>query len=454
MDGKYLDKKEILIIADQLEGTKFKDLKGEIDDKNKGAMGLLIESDAFGVVANTRSEADFILAGYELKVTPVKKNKNGTISAKERLVLNIINFMKEELDNFEKSSFWLKNEILLILFYLFEADKPKEEMYIIKSYLNEFSEVDLKIIKNDWKIIVDKIKNGLAHEISEADTMYLGACTKGANSDSLRLQPNSEIKAMQRAYSLKASYMTQLVRKIIGNSKDVERIIQENSNQSFEEVITNRVKPYIGKTKTELCSEFGIVKESKNINEIIISRIFGLKGKISNTDEFSKANIRVKTVRIEKNGFIKESMSFPAFNYKSIVNSDWYESELREMFETTKFMFVVFENNGEDYFLKKVVFWNMPIKILEQEVRYVWMKTKKVLMSGEVVKKVKNGKTQYNFPGLSYNSVAHVRPHGKNKNDVCELPIKDKLTGASSITKHCFWLNNTYIKSILDSNDK
>jgi len=38
--------------------------------------------------------------------------------------------------------------------------------------------------------------------------MYLGAYPKGVNKESLPIQPMSSIKAMQRAYCLKQSYMT------------------------------------------------------------------------------------------------------------------------------------------------------------------------------------------------------------------------------------------------------
>ena len=42
---------------------------------------------------------------------------------------------------------------------------------------------DLKIIEEDYKTIIDKIAEGKAHELSESDTMYLGACTKGATAE-------------------------------------------------------------------------------------------------------------------------------------------------------------------------------------------------------------------------------------------------------------------------------
>ena len=58
-------------------------------------------------------------------------------------------------------------------------------------------------------------------------------------------------------------------------------------------------------------------------------------------------------------------------------------------------------------------------------------------------------KKKDNFVGMSENEVCHVRPHGRDSRDVIELPVADQLTGATSYTKHCFWINNNYIKHFL-----
>jgi hypothetical protein len=57
-----------------------------------------------------------------------------------------------------------------------------------------------------------------------------------------------------------------------------------------------------------------------------------------------------------------------------------------------------------------------------------------------------NGIRYTNFPNKTFNSVSHVRPHASNANDTFQLPTKDKLTSANEYTKHCFWLNNTYVR--------
>lgn len=38
----------------------------------------------------------------------------------------------------------------------------------------------MKVIQSDWEKIVNKVKIGEAHNLSEGDTLYLGACTKGS----------------------------------------------------------------------------------------------------------------------------------------------------------------------------------------------------------------------------------------------------------------------------------
>ena len=52
---------------------------------------------------------------------------------------------------------------------------------------------------------------------------------------------------------------------------------------------------------------------AKNLNEVLLSKMLGLEGKIAYTEEFQSASIVPKTIRVQKSGHIKESMSFPTF---------------------------------------------------------------------------------------------------------------------------------------------
>ena len=451
--NRGLTKEEIENISEEVVGKTFGELgdfKYNLDDFNyKGGMGVLMEENVFQYEANSDANPDFYEAGIELKVTPIKKNKNGTYSAKERLVLNIINYMEEYKNTFETSSFWHKNENLNLMFYLWEEGISRSDYKIIKHLLYTYPEEDLLIIKQDWEVIVNKIRNGLAHEISEADTLYLGACTKGANKESVREQPFSEILAKQRAYCLKNSYMTNLVRTRVMDEYTESLIsAEELQNKTFEESLYDKIKSFIGKSKTELVNKFGLNPKSKDVIERIFAKMLGIKGKVNDTDEFQKANITCKTIRVNEDNTITESMSFPAFKYKEIILEEWETSTLRNIFSENKYLFVIFKEKNNEFYFSGIKLWNMPLSILDNEVKSVWDKTVEVIKSGNIVKSV--GKTRKtNFPGMKENNVAHVRPHGRDSKDVFELPVVDKLTGSQVYTKHCFWLNNKYIETII-----
>ena len=452
--GRLYNRQEIELISKSAIGKSVNDILKEevitIEDKeaNKGGLGQLVEKYLFGMDNNSDSEPDFMPAGIELKVTPYKKIKGGKLSAKERLVLNIIDYMTEYKNEFKNSHFWYKNNKIQLLWYLWEANKDKKDLIITNEELFELEKnEDLKQIEEDWKFITQKIKDGKAHEISEADTMYLGACSKGANASSTRKQPYNDIPAMQRAFCFKNSYMTQLVRKYIGDYSNVEKILKGTTN-TFNEFVNDIIYKYKGKTQQELMNEFNIESNAKNINNMLISRMFNVKSKLSETEEFQKAKIIPKTIRIEENGRIKESISFPYFKYTDIINQDWESSDLREELETTKYMFFVFKKSGNNYIFKGIKLWNMPEFDIETSVMEMWKSTYNTIKSGNIIKSITNGIRKTNFVGMSENNVCHVRPHGRNSKDICKLPVADKLTGANEYTKHCFWINNKYIKEI------
>lgn len=452
----YKTKNEILIKSKEAIGKTF----GEIDlydrlanKKNKGNLGQIIEESFFEYNVNSRSEPDFVEAGVELKVTPFKLNKNKTYSSKERLVLNLINYMNEGSSTFYTSSFMKKNSVMLLMFYLYDFDTFYENMKIEYTYLFEFSEEDLIIVKNDWEIIHNKILNGLAHEISEGDTMYLAACRKGNKHSKLRKQPYSEILAPPRAYSLKGSFMTTLLNdKVIGRASG-EKIIKDISvleNKSFSEYIYEKLSGYNGHNVDKLNKQFNINSKAKNSNSLLVAKLLGLDGSISKSSEFLKAKIKVKTIRISRKGCIKEHMSFPNFKYKEIIKEKWETSSLREMFETTKWLFVIFKESSEGFLFERVLFWNMPINDLDLEYRKVWSKTFQCIEKGDIYNYTnsRNQRVTY-FPKAHENRVGHVRPKGIDSRDCFDLPVEDKKSKAKEYAKQCFWLNNKYIESII-----
>lgn len=453
---QYNSIEKIISKAKEAEGKTFKDFdikSRNVTVKNKGSLGQIIEEGLFGYELNSRNEADFGELGVELKVTPVKLNKSKSLSSKERLVLNIINYMEEIHYSFETSSFWRKNNQLLIMFYLWEKELDRSDYVILKSILFRFPEDDLKIIQNDWEIIVGKIRAGKAEDLSESDTMYLGAATKGTSKYSLRKQPCSDVPAMQRAFSLKQSYMTTLVRKHINNEEVVSfTSSKELKEKSFEEILYERFEPYLELDVEEISEKINYTINPSNKSAIpnMISTILGIKGtRLSKIEEFAKANIEFKTIRLEPNGTPKESMSFEQIDFHRWVNEDFESSQFYEKFELTKFLFIVFqykqtksENSNRKLFFKRVVLWNMPEKVIQTDIKKMWEQGRKVLIEGVELKPMKQGVSN-NLPKARDNSVTHIRPKGKTSHDKVQLP------DGQMISKQTYWLHRKYIAQIV-----
>ncbi len=409
--------------------------------RSKGSLGQLIEKHFFFYDINSKSEADFNEAGVELKVTPYTKKANGDLRAKERLVLTIINYMKDyKEEGFLKSHVYEKCALMLLIYYLYEPNKDRLDYVINYIKLFQFPEEDLEIIKNDYKIIIDKIKKGKAEEISEGDTNYLGACTKGANANSLREQPFSDKKAMQRAFCLKNSYMSYILNHyIVNKTEKYESVIKDAKilkEQTLEQYIISKLQPYYNQDIEFLKHKFNIPYQSSNKSFTYLLAKGMLEVVNEKIEEFEKANIKIKAIRLRPDGMPKESMSFPTFKYTEIINENWLDSELYETFSTTKYLFMIYQYLDDNTLVfKKAMFWNVPEKDLNTEIKRVWENT---------VKKIKNNEYD-NLPKISESPILHVRPHGQNKNDTYPT-----LDGKNS-TKKCFWLNASYIKKQIES---
>lgn len=439
--------------------------KLNINSQDKGRLGKVIEELYFSYKPNSSPLADFKNAGLELKAAGLNKLKrNKGYSAKERLVLSRINYEEAIKKDFENDFLKGKNGHLLLIFYLYEKG-----LNILESIIKlvgdwNYPSEDLEIIRQDFENIKKKIQEGKAHELSEGDTFYLGACTKAQNSAKLVKQPYNSILAKPRAYSLKLSYVNHIIASISGNyPENYGKFISDREiakKTPVEEIVRLKFSKFFGKSLFEIYNSLNIPLSngSKSDYANLTKRILGLKSS-QNIEEFSKANIEIKSIRVEKNNHIEQSISFPAFEFIDIYNQSWDDSELKEISEK-KFLFIFFKNNGKEYVLEKVKFWNMPFED-RKEFRKIFLKTKKIIQAGEIFKKYsknKKGEFIYNpktaekrkenfFPKSKDSYIAHVRPHGKNSLQTFRLPVMEKTLQVWEYSKQCFWIKNKYIET-------
>jgi len=451
--------KSIIEYAKKLEGYSLREKCGEeIKNhgyKGKGNFGQLLEKFYFGYEPNSDANPDFKEVGIELKSSPLKTLKNGEIRSKERLVLNIINYLKVHEETFETSSFLKKNAHLLLVFYLHNKDLDLLDYLITIVDDWKFPNEDLKIIKQDWEFINHKIKDGKAHELSEGDTFYLGACTKGSTAlSSFRKQPFNKEKAKQRAYSLKRGYVNHIIANISQEENSVYgKIIKKpqilDNVQSIEDIIVSKFEPFYGNSPEEIGKKLGLSlnKKSKSYFAHLTNVILGIKSG-QKIEEFVKADIQVKTIRLKENNLPKENVSFTAFKYQKLVEKDWEDSDFKNILES-KFLFVFYQFDGDNLVLRKVKFWNMSYPDI-LEAKTVWGKMKNTLLQGKIIKEISNrGLRRTYFPKKTESRICHVRPHARDSNDTYILPVSDKKTGCSKFTKHSFWLNSNYIRDYI-----
>lgn len=472
MESVYTSKEEVHNRAREITDIPFGNLTKLLKvAENKNSIGDIFEA-WFGKNKDSSSEPDLGVA--ELKATPYKKLKNGQYSAKERLVLNIINYMDIVNEDFEHSHFLYKNRVIELAFYEYIKEIPRDEWFFSNVALYEMTKnpVDFAIIKDDWNTIQNCIKSGHAEDLTESMTNYLAACTKGASAKSLRNQPFSDVRAKQRAFSLKSSYMTQILRKYILGDGKTESIISDAINleeNSLTDILYGRFKPYIGKSTLQIANMLDVTyHRTKSFNNILARGMLGLDTQsetgLENISELNKASYKVKTIQFDSRGVNKESMSFPSFKFKDLVTQNWTdedgapEADLNILFSESTFLFVVFQLDelGNNIF-KGIKFFRVPQQDIDGNIYNVWKDTVDKLKRGVQLSCGKNGRISNNFIKASDNMIIHVRPHtskrsyvkSSNSNQLPTPAIWKNKPAEYSIdymTTQCFFLNNTYIK--------
>jgi DNA mismatch repair protein MutH len=221
------NEEELLEKAQWLVGKTLEEIESEIkksDDvsrvKSKANVGYVIEKGFFGIKKNSDATPDIEHLGVEIKTCPLKYNKNGTLTVKEPLSLNIINYITEIKNKDKKlinSSLYKKNKRILFVFYIHSGTLRSK--YVIKYVF--LWEIDTKVIgelEPDYKLILDMIEKGEAHNIHQSQHRYLTLCPKhgGKYNDptckkSKREQPFSSILAEIRAFRIKNSYLNIII---------------------------------------------------------------------------------------------------------------------------------------------------------------------------------------------------------------------------------------------------
>ncbi|MEH6944740.1 Sau3AI family type II restriction endonuclease [Bacillus sp. JJ722] len=446
---------QIFDTAEELVGKKLGDLdkSGWLKrKKDKGSIGNMIQSDFFGIPANSIKGADFEHHHIELKVTPILKKKKVGYSSKERLVLGMINYTEDHQIPFEKSIVNKKAQSMLLIFYLHEENTPVEGFKIIKTARFQLPKSDESQVRTDYQKIIEKIQQGEAHEISEKQQKIMGACTKGQGKgkDWVK-QPFSTEKAKSRAYSYKVGYMSAYFRNLM-TPEQVEHIYVP-PEKTFLETVTETLDKYIGKTDEEIQRTLLKKVNGKSSLFNLIGFMFGTKGEnLNHTDEFLKEGYAIKTVRNRLDKSDNQDMSFPNIDFTEIANDEFEESTWYGWFAETKYILTLWDEYEKD----KNRFIDYKIWIPDDELlttaSELYYRIKSMHNTDSIrvdidETKGKHGRWSDNLPGGKADYPPfQIRPKGSGESVFVTLPNELKLK------KKCLYINKEYIRKIVGLN--
>ena len=306
-----------------------------------------------------------------------------------------------------------------------------------------------------WRVR-DKAKKRNADDLSQSDTNYLAAVTKGAKNQVP--QPysvnNKTATAKRRAFAYKASYINHLLKdyKLVSKgsllyyeknkiSKKYYKILDSSHNGNIENAVKEKFIPFYGLNDIEIADKFGYIESfNKGVDKSRwhwnTSMILTGKRKkyLSNfIEEFSKSGLTVKTIRVSKDNQPKEEISFRTQDYAIDEDSSWTESSLYQEIGR-KFLWVVYkESSSNSFFLERTFFWSIPQEDLNH-IKLKWNELKSMFIK-------KDFRSSYFDKDESF----------------YYLKIKDRFGGKNkklnddSVTSLSHWFRKDYVRKIIES---
>jgi len=434
---------------------------------NKGIVGQVLEA-LIGNAPNSSPLQDVKNLDIELKVLPLRKIGD-KLQPKERSKIKSINYQKIVDEEWNSSDLRDKMKKILFLQYEHPTGKTFEdwEEFIFKGcLLYDLENENEHIVKTDWEGIRFKVKTEQADTLSESHGKVLGACTSGTGK---LLSYGNNKQAKQRSYSLKHNYLKVFYDEKV-NKQKFENITLDK-NVSIVEFITNKINELNGKKLESISKETGIEfsNSAKSSFRLLVNKILGLKEK-SQIRELEENGIQIKTIPIDNKNEAWEAMSFPKFSLIDLLNEEWEandddaEEAVFKKIISNGFIFIpiikekIKDENGKPKFknweswkVGKSFYWKAndeEIEIIKDE----WIQAKNIVQNGVEVEDVIHGegyRQENNLLKSSSTKIIHIRPHGKDSNDIDKPFFKHK---SIRITWQSFWLNKSYINQILKIN--
>ena len=478
-NSHFFHKKDLIKILDSCIDKTL----GEVDVNNvfnrtetkpkiTGIAGDVIEQSVLGYPADNRQEPDLNIDGVktELKTTGLKyKNNNTEYVAKEPMSITAVSPDKIIDETFYESNFWHKLSHILFVYYLYDSPTTvkasKYANFPIKGYqFHEFDEEDQEILKNDWEIVRDFIRN-LQKEYENYEDEYPRI--------SYELRPklmyiDTAPKWPHRPrFRLKRTVVSSIAQEHFGEK--LEQLPEKYTTfKNIDETCHELTEKYGQKTVKELKNMFNISGKriDKAIGEKIIIKMFGGQSKkMQEIELFRKSGIIGKTITLTKDGCRTEDMKLFNIDFSEITNEDlvFEDSQFYEYF-TCNHLCIIFEEPSAEAPLEDNLFlgfkWvTFDEEFIETKVKPTWEDIRDKVINKKLkeepifkkdgsprINKLGNVMTSLNFP-KSAESTIFVRGSGKDSNS---KPLT--LNGISMYLQY-IWIKGKYMAERVNNTD-
>lgn len=427
---------------------------------NKGIVGEYLEA-LIGNAPNSNPNPDVDYLGIELKALPIRKS-GPHLLPKERSKIKSINYNDIIIEEWNSAP--VRQKLREILFLVYEHPKElsfrdwKEFKFrrTLRFQLNDDNE---PIIQSDWERIREKVRNEMAHKISEGDSKILGASTSGAGK--MTLYGNFK-EAKQRSFCLKHNYLKYFYASKV-NGVVFESLPISSVEKPEEFIITELNSKLKGKSLMELTRSYNIDFSSKSKSGIrlLINKVLNISGSNEILD-LQQNDLVIKTVPVDRNMSPWEALSFPKFSFAELVDERWdedFDCEFRDLVSNGFILIPVVKNKikidgkmkfdtWDTWTIGNVIYWKATKSQLEQ-IKIEWEMVRDIATKGIKVNEVVKGnriQRNNNLPKASETQIIHIRPHARNSRDLDILYLK---LFSIEICWQSFWLNKRFLKHIL-----
>jgi hypothetical protein len=185
-----------------------------------------------------------------------------------------------------------------------------------------------------------------------------------------------------------------------------------------------------------------------------------------NLNVFEDFKIRLKFIPVDNEYNCHEAMSFSYCSLYNIYFEEWESNNQFEIASLKKelgynYLFIPViklkkngvYNNFLDWKIGNLSFWSPDEKIINS-IGNEWNNVKKIIHNGVKIEQVKYGnnyRNNNNLPKQSETNFIHLRPHGKDSNDI-DIKYFEYTNKTIAITKQSFWLNKKFINQLLIKN--